>query len=96
MPELPTGTVTFLFSDVEGSTRLLAEHPDRYGEILAEHHRVLRRVFGEHRGREVGTEGDSFFVAFARAPDAVAAAVARTRAGGRARARALAAVGRSA
>lgn len=80
MPELPTGTVTFLFSDIEGSTRLLAGQPDRYGALLADHHRLLRGAFGEHGGREVGTEGDAFFVAFARASDALAAAVAAQRA----------------
>jgi class 3 adenylate cyclase len=80
MPELPTGTVTFLFTDIEGSTRLLTRLPGRYAELLAEHQRVLRATFGEHGGREVHTEGDAFFVAFARATDAVAAAVAGQRA----------------
>jgi predicted ATPase/class 3 adenylate cyclase len=75
MSELPTGTVTFLFTDIEGSTRLLARMPDRYGDVLAEHQRVLRLAFDEHGGREVGREGDSFFVAFERAHDALAAAV---------------------
>ena len=75
MAVLPTGTVTFLFTDIEGSTRLLARLPDRFGDLLAEHQRVLRGAFGAHGGREVGREGDSFFVAFARAPDALAAAV---------------------
>jgi predicted ATPase/class 3 adenylate cyclase len=72
--ELPRGTVTFLFSDVEGSTRLLQEHGDAYAELLAEHRRVLRDAFARHDGVEVDTQGDAFFVAFARAPDAVAAA----------------------
>src|SRR4051795_11102605 len=85
MSELPTGTVTFLFSDIEGSTRLLARLPDRYGDVLAEHQRLLRRAFDEHGGREIGREGDSFFVAFARAPDALAAAVEGQRALGVAR-----------
>jgi len=76
MPELPTGTVTFLFTDIEGSTRLLQEHGDRYAEVLAEHHRLLRELWARHNGFEIGTEGDSFFVAFARASDAVAAAAA--------------------
>jgi predicted ATPase/class 3 adenylate cyclase len=80
MAELPTGTVAFLFTDIEGSTRLLARLPDRYGELLAEHQRVLRAAFAAHDGCEVGTEGDSFFVAFARAPDALAAAVQAQRA----------------
>src|SRR4051794_19160922 len=80
MAELPGGTVTFLFSDIEGSTRLLARDPDRYGELLAEYRRRLRDAFAAHGGREVGTEGDAFFVAFARAPDALAASVAAQRA----------------
>jgi predicted ATPase/class 3 adenylate cyclase len=77
---LPTGTVTLLFSDIECSTRLLRELGDRYGAALADHHRLLRRAFAEHGGVEVHTEGDAFFVAFARARDAVAAAVAAQRA----------------
>jgi predicted ATPase len=72
--ELPTGTVTFLFTDIEGSTRLLHEHGDRYAELLAEHRRVLRESFARHGGVEVDTQGDAFFVAFARASDALAAA----------------------
>jgi hypothetical protein len=74
-PELPTGTVTFLFTDIEGSTRLLQELGDGYAEVLAEHRRVLRDAWRPHDGVEVDTQGDSFFVAFARASDAVAAAV---------------------
>ena len=77
--ELPSGTVTFLFSDVEGSTRLLTRWPRRYGEVLGEHQRLLRAAFDEHGGREVHTEGDAFFVAFARAGDAIAAAVSAQR-----------------
>jgi predicted ATPase len=72
----PLGTVTFLFSDIEGSTRLLQELGDRYADVLAEHRRVLRREFARYGGVEVGTEGDSFFVAFAKASDALAAAAA--------------------
>jgi predicted ATPase/class 3 adenylate cyclase len=79
MAELPSGTVTFLFSDVEGSTRLLARLRGRYAEVLAEHQRLLRAAFDEHDGREVHTEGDAFFVAFARASDAIAAAVSAQR-----------------
>ena len=71
---LPTGTVTFLFTDVEGSTRLLQEHGDGYADLLAEHRRVLRDAFAAHSGVEVDTQGDAFFVAFSRAADAVAAA----------------------
>ena len=80
MAELPSGTVTFLFSDVEGSTRLLRRLRGRYAEVLAEHQRLLRAAFDEHDGREVHTEGDAFCVAFARASDAIAAAVSAQRA----------------
>src|SRR3970040_847127 len=73
-PELPTGTVTFLFTDVEGSTRLLQEHGARYADLLDDHRRVLREAFTSHDGVEVDTQGDAFFVAFPRAADAVAAA----------------------
>jgi predicted ATPase len=72
--ELPTGTVTFLFTDIEGSTRLLQELGDGYGDALAEHRRALREAWERHEGVEVDTQGDAFFVAFARATDAVAAA----------------------
>ncbi len=72
--ELPSGTVTFLFTDVEGSTRLLQEHGARYAELLAEHRRALREAFTKHSGIEVDTQGDAFFVAFRSAADAVAAA----------------------
>src|SRR6478672_7860619 len=71
---LPTGVVTLLFTDVEGSTRLLHELGDDYGEALHEHRRRLRAAFAEHEGVEVDTQGDAFFVAFARASNAVAAA----------------------
>ena len=72
--ELPTGTVTFLFTDIEGSTRLLQQLGDGYTGVLAEHRRALRDAFRQHGGVEVDTQGDAFFVAFARASDAVAAA----------------------
>jgi class 3 adenylate cyclase len=72
--ELPSGTVTFLFSDVEGSTRLLREHGERYAELLSEHRVLLRDAFARHGGVEVDTQGDAFFIAFARASDALAAA----------------------
>jgi class 3 adenylate cyclase len=78
--ELPRGTVTFLFTDVEGSTRLLTALGDGYAELLAAHHRVLRDAIAAHGGCEIGTNGDAFFVAFGRARDAVAAAVAAQRA----------------
>src|SRR5829696_1412568 len=74
MPELPTGTVTFLFTDIEGSTRLLEELGPRYSEVLEEHRRVARDTCERHAGVEVDTQGDAFFVAFARASDALAAA----------------------
>jgi class 3 adenylate cyclase len=74
MTELPTGTVTFLFTDIEGSTRLLRELGDAYAAALADHRRVLREAFARHDGVEVDTQGDAFFVAFARAKDALAAA----------------------
>jgi predicted ATPase len=73
--ELPSGTVTFLFTDIEGSTRLLHElGAEGYADALAEHRRVLREAFAAHGGVEVDTQGDAFFVAFARASDACAAA----------------------
>ena len=71
---LPTGTVTFLFTDIEGSTRLLHELGDAYVDVLAEHRRVVREACGCHDGVEVDTQGDAFFFAFSRASDAVAAA----------------------
>jgi predicted ATPase/class 3 adenylate cyclase len=77
---LPRGTVTFLFTDIEGSTRLLARLRDGYAEVLDAHHRALRAALEAHDGVEVHTEGDAFFVAFARASDAIAAAVAAQRA----------------
>ena len=73
---LPAGVVTFLFTDVEGSTRLVRELGDAYAGALQEHRRLLRSVFAAHNGVEVDTQGDAFFVAFARASDAVAAAAA--------------------
>jgi predicted ATPase/class 3 adenylate cyclase len=78
--ELPTGTVTMLFSDIEGSTALLGRLGDRYGEALAAQRTILRIAISRWRGREMGTEGDSFFVVFQAAVDAVACAVAAQRA----------------
>ncbi len=75
MHYLPTGTVTFLFTDIEGSTRLLQQLGDRYSRVLEECRRLLRVAFQEWNGHEVDTQGDAFFVAFARATDAVSAAV---------------------
>ena len=75
MRELPGGTVTFLFTDIEGSTRLLEElGAERYAEQLAGHRQVLREAFASHGGVEVDTQGDAFFVAFPTAPGALAAA----------------------
>ena len=71
----PTGTVTLLFSDIEGSTRLLEQlGPARFADALDLHRLLLRQAFAGHEGHEVDTEGDAFFVAFARASDALAAA----------------------
>jgi len=75
MHYLPTGTVTFLFTDIEGSTRLLQQLGDRYSRVFEECRRLLRAAFQEWNGHEVDTQGDAFFVAFARATDAVSAAV---------------------
>jgi class 3 adenylate cyclase len=79
-PGLPRGTVTFLFSDIEGSTELSRRHGAAFGDLRAEHRRVLREAFEAHRGYEIDAEGDAFFVDFERATDAVAAAVAAQRA----------------
>jgi predicted ATPase/DNA-binding SARP family transcriptional activator len=73
-PGLPSGTVTLLFTDIEGSTRLLHELGERYADAFAAHRRVLRESFSRHGGTEMATQGDGFFVAFVRASDAVAAA----------------------
>ena len=71
--ELPVGTVTMLFSDIEGSTRLLARLGDDYGDLLSAQRGLQRAAFGRHNGTELGTEGDSFFVVFGSAADAVEA-----------------------
>ena len=73
--DLPTGTVTLLFTDIEGSTQLLHELGDQYADVVAEHRRLLREVFTRHGGVEVDTQGDAFFVAFPRARAAVQAAL---------------------
>jgi class 3 adenylate cyclase len=77
VPGLPAGRVTLLFTDVEGSTRLLRELGGAYAGVLAEHRRISRSVFALHAGVEVDTQGDAFFVAFACAPEAAAALVAQ-------------------
>jgi predicted ATPase/class 3 adenylate cyclase len=80
MSELPIGTLTLLFSDMEGSTRLLQQVGERYASVLADCRHLLRSAFAQHHGHEVDTQGDAFFVVFARATDAIAAAVAVQRA----------------
>ncbi len=75
MPDLPSGAVTFLFTDIEGSTRLVKQLRDRYADVLGEHQRLLRAAFAAHGGHEIDTQGDSFFVAFASARDALLAAI---------------------
>jgi len=74
--DLPSGTVTFLFTDIEGSTKLLHElGADGYVQALGQHRRILREAFGAHGGVEVDTQGDAFFVAFPTAPGALEAAL---------------------
>lgn len=75
MSEMPTGAVTFLFTDIEGSTRLVKQLRDRYAAVLADHQKILRGAFEAHGGYEVDTQGDSFFVAFASARNALLTAV---------------------
>lgn len=80
MGELPAGTVTLLFTDIDHSTQLVKRLQHDYGRVLAEHRDLLRFAFAEVGGVEVDTQGDAFFVAFQRARDGVAAAVAAQRA----------------
>src|SRR5579864_8992898 len=81
MKSLPTGTVTFLLTDIEGSTALLQRLGDqRYAEVLEEHRRLLRAAFTDGHGQEISRHGDAFLVAFSRATDAIAAAVVGQRA----------------
>jgi predicted ATPase/DNA-binding CsgD family transcriptional regulator len=75
MAGLPSGTVTFLFTDIEGSTRLLSKLGERYDGVLLEQQQILRDTFAAHHGQEVDSQGESSFVAFRRATDAVSAAV---------------------
>jgi YVTN family beta-propeller protein len=79
MAELPSGTVTFLFTDIEGSTQLVKRLRGAYAHLLVEHQRVLRAAFEEGGGREIDTQGDAFFVVFTRAMDAVLTAAAAQR-----------------
>jgi len=76
---LPTGTVSFLFTDIEGSTRLLQELGDRYAAVRDDHAAIVRHAIDEGGGVEVSTEGDSFFAAFGSPVGAVRAAVAAQR-----------------
>jgi class 3 adenylate cyclase len=80
MPALPSGTVTFVFSDIEGSTALLKQLGERYDGVLSDHRRLMRECFTERGGVEIDTQGDAFFFAFPRARDAVEAAVEAQRA----------------
>jgi len=73
--DLPEGTVTFLFTDIESSTQLLHRLREGYAVVLADQRRILREAFANWHGHEVDTQGDAFFVAFSRATQAVGAAV---------------------
>jgi predicted ATPase/class 3 adenylate cyclase len=75
MSSLPTGTVTFLFTDIEGSTRLLQQLEEKYAILLVDHERILREACEAHHGKVVDIHGDSFFVVFTRALDAIHAVV---------------------
>lgn len=76
MSSLPSGTVTFLFTDIERSTALLRELGDGYAGVLKDERRILRETFTGAGGQEIDTQGDAFFFSFTRARDAVTAAVA--------------------
>jgi class 3 adenylate cyclase len=80
MSALPGGTVTFVFTDIEGSTKLLQQLGDAFAVVARDHRRIVRETFGARGGTEIDTQGDSFFFSFARARDAVAAAVDAQRA----------------
>jgi len=75
MAQLPAGTVTFVFTDLEGSTALVKELGETYGDVLAQHRRIVRDTFGASGGSEIDTQGDAFFYAFPRAREAVTASV---------------------
>ena len=75
MSEFPSGAVTFLFTDIEGSTRLVKALRERYPQVLAEHQRLVRAAIAAQGGHEVDTQGDAFFVAFAGAKQAVRCAL---------------------
>jgi YVTN family beta-propeller protein len=80
MTDLPSGAVTFLFTDIEGSTQLVRRLRGRYADVLGEHQRLLREAFSQHGGHEIDTQGDAFFYAFGSAHEAVLAAVEAQRA----------------
>ena len=73
MHHLPTGTVTLLFTDIEGSTNLLRQLGNHYADVLAEYRQALRAACQQWHGHEVDTQGDAFFAAFVRAIDALSA-----------------------
>ena len=77
---LPTGTATFPFTDIEGSTRLLQQLGDRFADLLDRHHALIRAAIQTHGGREVHVHGDGFLAVFSRVMDAVQAALAAQRA----------------
>ena len=79
MKSVPAGTVTFLFTDIEGSTRLLQKFGDRYGELVAQHHRALRESAAASGGTEIDVQGDAFFFSFPRARDRMAGALTAQR-----------------
>jgi len=80
MTVLPGGTVTFLFTDIEGSTQLLQQLGDEYGAVVDAHRRIMRECMGARGGTEIDTQGDAFFFSFTRARDAAEAAVDAQRA----------------
>jgi len=80
VPELPGGTVTFVFTDIEDSTELMKRLGDEYRDVLTRHRRIVRETFGGADGIEIDTQGDAFFFVFPRARDAVTAAVGAQRA----------------
>ena len=80
MADLPSGAVTFVFTDIEGSTALVRRLRGRWPEVLGEHQRLLREAFSKHGGHEIDTQGDAFFYAFSSAQEAVLAAVEGQRA----------------
>ncbi|HLK16507.1 MAG TPA: adenylate/guanylate cyclase domain-containing protein, partial [Fimbriimonadaceae bacterium] len=76
---LPSGVVTFVFTDIEGSTRLLRRWGSQYEDLLERHRDILRIAWSEHGGCEIAADGDAFFVAFERADDAIEACAAAQR-----------------